>query len=236
MRLAIFYNYDIYSLKALSALVPLIAEHELALFFSHRVGGIEMRDPRLDELAQAETTFTNASGQDFDALAASAGADVIGVTAINSKDRCHLERFKPDLVISIRFGQIFNSTTIEIPRLGIINLHSGILPQYRGVMASFWSLLNGECELGTTLHWVTDSKIDSGHLISICKQPVLQSADYMSQVLSLYDAGVDQIVKAIEDIEKLAVQEKPDLPSGSYYSFPTKTDLDNFEAQGWRLL
>ena len=83
--------------------------------------------------------------------------------------------FDADLLISIRFGQIFKAEAIAQPRTGIINLHSGLLPEYKGVMASFWSLLNEEPRLGTTLHWITDKKIDSGALISTRSQPVRSS-------------------------------------------------------------
>ena len=52
-----------------------------------------------------------------------------------------LRAAEPDLVVSIRYRRILRDSAIAIPRCGVINLHSGILPDYRGVMATFWAIL-----------------------------------------------------------------------------------------------
>lgn len=235
MRIALFYNRDIYAHKALFLLTQRLSEHSLSFFYSQQVGGNVVRDIRLQKLAEFEKNFNARPGWSFEQLAQSAGTIEHGVSDINGSDAAILADFKPDLVISIRFGQIFKAPVISIPRLGIINLHSGLLPAYKGVMASFWSLLNGESHLGTTLHWVTDSKIDSGQVISRCRQSVKTDLTYSEQVLALYEPGVEQILEAVANIEILANHVKTDLPKGRYYSFPKTADLDTFEAAGWAL-
>jgi methionyl-tRNA formyltransferase len=102
-------------------------------------------------------------------------------------------------------------------------------------MASFWSLLNNEPILGTTLHWITDKHIDSGALISTRCQSVTLGETYRNQVLSLYRPGVSQICEAVDQIHSLAERKGGDLPAGSYYSFPTSADIDRFLENGWRL-
>ena len=55
----------------------------------------------------------------------------------NIKSKTSVEKisnFAPQLIISIRFGQILQREIIQIPQFGVVNLHSGILPAYRGVM------------------------------------------------------------------------------------------------------
>ena len=235
MRLALFYNRDIYAHKALNLLASKLSGHSLLFFYSNFVGGNIVRDVRLQKLAEFEKRLDTRPGWSFEELAQSAGTVEHGVSDINGSDAAKLADFKPDLVISIRFGQIFKAPAISIPRLGIINLHSGLLPAYKGVMASFWSLLNGESHLGTTLHWVTDSKIDSGQVISRCRQTVQTDLTYSEQVLALYEPGVAQILEAIANIETLAKQPKEDLPKGEYYSFPEGAHLDAFDEAGWTL-
>lgn len=235
MRIALFYNRDIYAHKALNLLAHRLSDHSLSFFYSTQVGGNVVRDIRLQKLAEFEKTFDARPGCSFEQLAQSAGTIEHGVSDINGGDAEKLADVKPDLVISIRFGQIFKAPVISIPKLGIINLHSGLLPAYKGVMASFWSLLNGESHLGTTLHWVTNSKIDSGQVISQRSQAVQPDLTYSKQVLALYEPGVEQILEAVAHIEKLAKQPKEDLPKGRYYSFPQAEDLEAFEAAGWAL-
>ena len=92
-------------------------------------------------------------------------------TAVTPK----LADFKPDLVISIRFGQIFCACNLDSETRNYQPpLRS--TSAYKGVMASFWSLLNSESHLGTTLHWVTDSKIDSGRVISVAIRQFRQTS------------------------------------------------------------
>ena len=235
VRIALFYNRDIYAHKALNLLTPRLSDHSLSLFYSNQVGGNVVRDIRLQKLAEFEKHVDARPGRSFEQLAHSAGTVEHGVSDINGSDAAKLADLKPDLIISIRFGQIFKAPAISIPRLGIINLHSGLLPAYKGVMASFWSLLNGESHLGTTLHWVTDSKIDSGQMISQRSQTVQTDLSYSEQVLALYEPGVEQILEAVAHIETLARQSKEDLPKGSYYSFPEAAHLDAFAEAGWIL-
>ena len=236
MRIGLFYNRDIYAHAALNQLIPKLSDHGLGMFYSQRVGSAsQTRDPRLVTLAGAETDFATVPGLSFEALASESHCREIAITDINGSDLNLLRAFDADLLISIRFGQIFKAEAIAQPRIGIINLHSGLLPEYKGVMASFWSLLNEEPRLGTTLHWITDKKIDSGALISTRSQPVRSSDTYREQVLSLYRPGAEQICEAVDQLQSLASTKGDDLPSGAYYSFPTTDDIDRFEERGWRL-
>lgn len=236
MRIALFYNRDIYAHKALNLLIPKLSKHSLLLFSTNGVGRNVVRDARLQQLAQFEKRLDMQEGRSFEQLAQSSGTVEHRVTNINGHDAAKLADFKPDLVISIRFGQILQAPIISVPRLGVINLHSGLLPAYKGVMASFWSLLNGESHLGTTLHWITDSKIDSGQVISHRSRLVQNDLSYSEQVRALYEPGVEQILEAVAKIEALAKQAKKDIPAGRYYSFPDASHLDAFDDAGWRLL
>ncbi len=236
MRIGLFYNRDIYAHTALNQLIPELSDHDIGMFYSQRVGSASRtRDPRLVALAQVETDFATAPGLSFEALASESHCREIAITDINGSDLNVLRAFDADLLISIRFGQIFRAEAIAQPRTGIINLHSGLLPEYKGVMASFWSLLNEEPNLGTTLHWITDKKIDSGALISTRAQPVRSSDTYCEQVLSLYRPGIEQICESVDQLQSLASSKGDDLPAGAYYSFPAKEDIDRFEERGWRL-
>jgi hypothetical protein len=79
-------------------------------------------------------------------------------------------RLRPDLVA------VFGTSLIRPPllgrgRLGMVNLHGGLSPEYRGADCTFWALYNGEPErVGCTLHYV-DAGIDSGGLIAhVCPE------------------------------------------------------------------
>ncbi len=95
---------------------------------------------------------------------------------INHPDALALaQRLQPDLVAV--FGtSLIRGDLLKAGRLGIVNLHGGLSPEYRGADCTFWALYNGEPEkIGCTLHWI-DAGIDTGRLIAhVC--PAVQSGD-----------------------------------------------------------
>jgi methionyl-tRNA formyltransferase len=88
------------------------------------------------------------------------------VPHINHPDVVKLAReLKPDL--NCVFGtSLIRGELLQEGRLGIINLHGGLSPEYRGADCTFWALYNGEPEkIGCTLHYI-DAGIDTGRLIA----------------------------------------------------------------------
>lgn len=70
----------------------------------------------------------------------------------------------PDLCVIAHFEKIIKPPLLEIPRLGFINLHPSLLPDYRGLAPQHWPIINGESKTGVTVHYV-DSGIDTGDII-----------------------------------------------------------------------
>jgi len=135
-----------------------------------------------------------------------------------------------DLIISVRYGIIFKGSIIKFPKFGIINLHSGILPNYRGVMPTFWSMLNQEKEIGCTLHYIQDQTIDTGDIIEIYRKNIDYQKSYIFNVLSIYKSGSNIILKLLKKISlKSKIIKKPQIDKGKYYSFPKKFELDKFQ-------
>jgi methionyl-tRNA formyltransferase len=112
-----------------------------------------------------------------------------------------MRRLAPDLIVSIRYRRILKDAVIAIPRLGVLNLHSGVLPDYKGVMATFWAMLQNEEMIGATLHRIVDSGIDTGPVIGTRPVPADYGSSYLANVLRLYGPGCDMIVEAIQALE-----------------------------------
>lgn len=75
------------------------------------------------------------------------------------------ERLGPDL-IAVFGTSLITGPLLSMGRLGIVNLHGGLSPQYRGADCTFWALYNGEPEkVGCTIHFI-DQGIDTGNLIA----------------------------------------------------------------------
>jgi len=76
-----------------------------------------------------------------------------------------IDHYQPDLIVV--FGtSLLKGTLLEKGRLGIINLHGGLSPEYRGADCTFWALYNQEPEkIGCTVHYI-NAGIDTGNIIA----------------------------------------------------------------------
>ena len=96
---------------------------------------------------------------------------VVEVPHINHPDVVALaDKLQPD-VIAVFGTSLIKGALLERGRLGIVNLHGGLSPHYRGADCTFWALHNNEPEqIGCTLHFI-DAGIDSGDLIAhVCPE------------------------------------------------------------------
>ncbi|MBI29363.1 MAG: hypothetical protein CMI95_05690 [Pelagibacteraceae bacterium] len=76
-----------------------------------------------------------------------------------------IKKEKFDLIISAGFPHIFKKKFFNISHHGIINLHAGKLPKYRGGSPLVWQIINGEKKIGLTIIKI-DNKIDTGPIIT----------------------------------------------------------------------
>lgn len=79
-----------------------------------------------------------------------------------------LKALEPELVVVAAFGQILPQSVLDVPTLGCINVHSSLLPKYRGAAPINWAILNGEEETGVTIMKVALA-LDAGDIISQVK-------------------------------------------------------------------
>ena len=146
-----------------------------------------------------------------------------------------MRRDRVDLLVSVSCPQIFERALIELPRLGILNVHGAILPQYRGVMPSFWMLANGEQQAGVSVYFVNE-KIDAGELcgqtiFSIDPKETLDEFIVRSKLM----AG-DLLLRIIDAMERGDVQRRAlNLAEGSYFNWPDAKAVRRFRAAGRRL-
>lgn len=249
MHITLLANRDLHSNYALNLLLPRLAnDHSLTLFLSDTVGGDSNRRPDLHWLQFLEQTLCNdllfptldRAGVTGELLTFSAFETFLEQpwAPLNDPNSeaglAALAASSPDLLISLRYGRILQRTAISLPPRGVLNLHSGRLPRYRGVMATFQAMLAGDALLGTTLHWIDDASIDTGRIVNTHTEPLDPQRCYLSNVLSLYKPGCRAIIDAIH-----ALSADEDLKShqatgaGDYFSFPSASECQAFRAAGY---
>jgi len=250
MKITILANRDLASCIALNRLFPLLKDHELCIFLSAKVGKYDRLPQALLDLKFYEqqlfnnivfplTTalgIENATLKTFDAIGKEIGKPILELNAINTSGFEQFKSTQPDLVLSIRYGGILREAVIAVPRFGVLNLHSGLLPEYKGVMATFRAMLNGDEEIGMTLHYIDDSGIDTGRIIATTKMSVNLGSSYLWHVLALYTDGcalMNTVVRKIAGSGTPVFETQAE--AGNYYSFPTDTELTAFADMGFKL-
>ena len=241
MNITVLTNRDLASHIALSRLIDLLSAHRLSIFISEKVGRDLCLPEPLMALAAFEKKVIAVSPHCFDALASKANCELHGFGDIGNKVNgpegiARIQATQPDVILSIRFGLIIREPIIEMPRYGVINLHSGVLPDYRGVMASFRAMVNGDAEIGSTMHFIQDSGVDTGDILSIARISLNTRQSYLLNVLNLYTAGCDQLASAVRQLESgAALQAQLQKGEAGYYTFPTDQELAAFFAMGHQL-
>jgi methionyl-tRNA formyltransferase len=85
-----------------------------------------------------------------------------------------LQREAPDLIVTFGTG-LLRKRTFEIGRLGAINAHTSLLPDYKGSWPEFWQIYDkAYAKTGITIHFI-DEGVDTGDIVH--RQPVPVSED-----------------------------------------------------------
>lgn len=144
-----------------------------------------------------------------------------------------LRAYKPDLYLSIAGNQIFKRKLLDSATYGCINLHTALLPKYRGLMPSFWVLKNSETHTGVSVFFV-DEGIDSGPILVQDKLPIgnMSQAELIDVTKKM---GIDAMLKAIDKIHSGNYELiENDASQMTYFSFPTRDDVKAFREAGKR--
>lgn len=147
-----------------------------------------------------------------------------GIGSINSEEaKAMASQF--DVVICIATS-IIKQATLDASKYGFVNVHPGILPQYRGT-GNFWAVVNRDWEnVGCTCHWMT-SQIDVGRVISVTRIPASFNTLWQMNYAAML-AGVDALSEVINSGELLKRCIELDESQSGYYSWYGIGDYFNF--------
>jgi len=82
-----------------------------------------------------------------------------------------LRALQPDVIVVAAYGKLLPQALLDIPRVAIINVHSSVLPQYRGAAPINWAILNGDAETGVSVQYMA-SELDAGDILLSMHTPI----------------------------------------------------------------
>ncbi len=142
---------------------------------------------------------------------------------------------QPDLIVTL-FHQIITEELIRIPPLGVVNIHPGLLPEFRGIQPYFWELSSGFDQAGVTFHLIEDSGIDTGAIVA---QARYKTWPGMSVLLNYYLSccAAAQVLPSLAERaegKRLHPIQQAGL-AGSYYQWPDDRAVRDLHRKGYRI-
>ena len=112
-----------------------------------------------------------------------------------------VEELAPELIVVAAYGRILPEDILNTPPYGSINVHSSILPKYRGAAPINWAILNGDSVTGVTIMYMA-KELDAGDVI-LCRETAIDP-DEDAQMLTarLAALGADALAEAVERLHE----------------------------------
>jgi methionyl-tRNA formyltransferase len=128
-----------------------------------------------------------------------------------------LRSFAPDAMAVVGYGQIIPQAVIDIPPLGIINVHGSLLPKYRGAAPVQWAVANGETRTGVTTMRI-DAGLDTGDMLLTRETEIGPEETAVELGARLAEMGADLLVETLAGLAAGSIQPRKQDPALATYA------------------
>lgn len=112
-----------------------------------------------------------------------------------------IKELNPDLIVVVAYGKIIPKDIIDMPKFGIINVHSSLLPRFRGAAPINAALMAGDEKSGVTIMYVAEG-LDTGNIILAKETPITEEDNFETLHDRLKFLGAEALDEAVTLIEK----------------------------------
>jgi len=119
-----------------------------------------------------------------------------------------LKELRPEAMVVVGYGQIIPQSIIDIPPLGIINVHASLLPKYRGAAPIQWAVARGETVTGVTTMRI-DAGLDTGDILLMRETPIGSGETAAELAARLAPMGADLLLETLEGLRAGTIQPRP---------------------------
>lgn len=136
-----------------------------------------------------------------------------------------LKKLAPDLIIIIAGNQIIKKEVLDLPKYGVINAHSSLLPAFKGLLPTFWVLKSNQKITGVTVYKL-GLGIDDGPILNSQEILITEEMTHADLVKKAKYVANDLLIQAIDIVKN--PENFRNNEGGSYYKFPTRSDVKEF--------
>lgn len=134
-----------------------------------------------------------------------------------------LRALQPDLIIVVAYGQILPPAILNLPRHGCLNVHTSLLPKYRGAAPIQWAIANGDTETGVTIMKM-DVGLDTGDIIATRRTPIQPEDNSATLHDRLAQLGAELLAQTIPDYVAGKIQPRPQPAEGASHAAKIKKE------------
>jgi methionyl-tRNA formyltransferase len=128
-----------------------------------------------------------------------------------------LRQFEAEAMVVVGYGQIIPQSIIDLPRLGIINVHGSLLPKYRGAAPIQWAVANGETHTGVTTMRI-DAGLDTGDMLLKAETGIGSEETAIELGERLAVLGADLLVETLRGLAAGSIEPVPQNDSEATYA------------------
>ncbi|MCD6051225.1 MAG: methionyl-tRNA formyltransferase [Verrucomicrobia bacterium] len=129
----------------------------------------------------------------------------------------HLKTFAADLIVVAAYGQLLPQSILDLPKYGCLNVHTSVLPKYRGAAPIQWAIIDGEAETGVTIMKM-DAGLDTGDILTIYKTPIAPEDNAATLHDRLAVIGAEALITTIPRYVNGEIKPQPQPAMGSTYA------------------
>lgn len=135
-----------------------------------------------------------------------------------------LKALPADIFVVVAYGQILSTEILTMPRLGCVNGHGSLLPQYRGAAPIQWCLYDGVSETGVTT-MLMDEGMDTGAMLLKATLPVGPTDTAHDVAVTMADLTAELLANTLPQLDGGQIQPQPqDDAQATYASLIKKPD------------
>jgi methionyl-tRNA formyltransferase len=127
---------------------------------------------------------------------------------VNDEFRAQLTALNPDAIVVVGYGRIIPQWMLDLPRLGNINLHASLLPQYRGAAPIQWAIARGETVTGVTTMRI-DAGLDTGDILLQREIPIAPDDTAETLAPRLAAIGADLTAESLRGLDAGTIHPRP---------------------------
>ncbi|MDN0032293.1 methionyl-tRNA formyltransferase [Oscillibacter ruminantium] len=128
-----------------------------------------------------------------------------------------VRQLDPELIVVAAYGKILPEELLNYPKYGSINVHSSLLPKYRGAAPINWAILNGEAETGVSIMYMA-AALDAGDVIAQARTPIGPDEDAQTLTARLAELGAVTLSETVTALENGSATRTPQDESAFTYA------------------